>query len=107
MAQDETYVSYHEKFYGRGEKRCFAPKVRGALFAWLQDRTWVQSLYREYEKCYGTVTIRLVSSRSIGRQTSPVGPHRRPLLPGMPSPPWGRCGTRFAKALPRIASTRR
>src|SRR5262245_66080754 len=65
--QYETYVSIHEKFYGRCEKRCFAPRVGGALLAWLQDRTWVRSRYREYEKCYGTVMIRLASSRSIGK----------------------------------------
>src|SRR5215510_2635372 len=86
LTQYATYVSYHEKFYGRREKLCFAPRVRGALFAWLQDRTWVQSFYREYEKCYGTVTIRLVSSRPIGRQTSSIGPHRRPPLHCRPSP---------------------
>jgi hypothetical protein len=37
-------IGKYEKFYGWREKRCFAAGTRDALFAWLQDGTWVLSL---------------------------------------------------------------
>jgi hypothetical protein len=43
--QCETYVSYHEKFYGKREKRCFAARASDALFTWHQYGTWVLSVY--------------------------------------------------------------
>src|SRR5438876_1365125 len=49
--QYETHVSYHEKFYGKREKRCFATRASDALFTWHQDGTWVLAVYREHEKC--------------------------------------------------------
>src|SRR5215831_16312537 len=95
MDQYATYVSYHEKFYGRREKLCFAPRARNALFARLQDGTWVIS---EHEKCYGALTIHSVSRRPIGTGILPVvARHRPPFPPGRPLPPCGRWVRPFAK----------
>ena len=62
----------------------------------------------EHEKCCESLTIHPVSRRPIGSGISPVGPRPRPPFPpARPSPPCGWWVRRFAKVLPRIASTRR